>query len=391
MSSESTVPSKQELLIYIEKHNILDNCPAEIRELFYLIEDSKNMVSLTKNSEPLLSYIKEKHNEHHKQLQTIIIYKLLKLLSQLYTKIKIDNFIRFLGSLDYAYCENIIHLASFSDFIKVRIDHKRRLLVFQDDVQDMQSLSLRFVNFSENLQEVIYSIENKKQEGKEQKMIKELREESRKYVDSARTALARRQKLIEDSKRIANTEQYVKPRQVEQRTENVSRTAPKLTADQVRLKEKLGKLETTMKAYEAARKEALTKQLRGIQGFKIDKKKFTEFNEDELDKLTLKQLEDAKTEWDEREKRKEEAAINNAFRKSDYLERARREEFVSVLKKEWEQTKDEKEELTKTHRENFDKMLEFKNKIQSAQKFRVRNDYTFIGLTDFLASLQPKD
>ena len=91
-----------------------------------------------------------------------------------------------------------------------------------------------------------------------------------------------------------------------------------------------------MNAYDSARRDALIKQLRGIQGFKIDKKKITELTEDEVDKLTLKQLEEAKVEWDEREKRKEEAAITNAFRKSDYLERARREEFVSVLKKEWE-------------------------------------------------------
>lgn len=374
LSSESTVPSKQELITYINKHNILDLCTEEVRELFYLIEDSKNMVSLTKNSEPLINSLKEKYPEFKKPLQSVIIYKLLALLSKLYTKLKIESFARFLGSLDYAYCEKIIHTASAAEHIKVRIDHKRRLLIFQDDVEDMQSLSLKFVNFSEDLKDVIYSIDNKREEGKEQKIIEDLRERARRFDESGRTALSVRQQLIEALKKPIRPDRTTRQIEKDDRQERVVE-APKLNEREIQEQEakrkKAKRIEENLRAYEEARKITLIKQLKAIKGFKVDKKKLEDMNDEEIAQIPLKKLEDLKEEYEVREKEKEEAAIKNAFKRADYNERARREEHLNVLKSQWAQKAGEKDEIFKVHKEHFNRMLEFKNKLVKAAAFRV--------------------
>ena len=370
LSSGSTIPSKQELITYIHKHNILDLCTPEVREIYFLIEENKNIVGLSKNSEPLLKTIQEKYHLFHKQLQNIIIYKLLKLLSKLYTKIKIDNFTRFLGSLDSSFCEHIIHVASVSDYIKVRIDHKRRLLIFQDDVQDMQSLSLKFVNFSEELKEVIYSIDNKKELTKEQKTVQDLREEARRYADSARGALSRRLKIIQDMKKLER--EFVKPRAAEERITRTTETTTSKPAEKTTsMVVSKSKAEANLQAYLITKKINLIKKLKGIKGFKIGKRKIDDISDEDLEEMTLEALEEAQNAWEMREKERDEAAIRNAFKRTDHLERARREEYISTLKKTWEQSQGEKEEIIKAHKENFEKMLEHKNKMKKAETYRV--------------------
>ncbi len=145
ISSESNVPNKNELVAYINRHNILELCTPEIRELYFLIVDDLDVLGLAKKSEPLLKYIATNYPQFHGQLQNIVIYKILNQLSKLYTSLKVDNFIRFIGSLNYNSCENIIHLSSISDHIKVRIDHRKKLLIFQDEAKDLKHLSMKLV------------------------------------------------------------------------------------------------------------------------------------------------------------------------------------------------------------------------------------------------------
>jgi translation initiation factor 3 subunit A len=370
LSSEVNLLSKQDLITYIKKHNILDLCSDQVKETYFLIEESKNVMSLTRNSEPLLRNIKEKYGAFFIPLQSIIVYKLLALLSQLYTKIKIENFSRFLGSLDFTFVENIIHEASGSDAIRVRVDHKRKLLVFKDDVKDMRNISLKLVNFSEDLKEVMHSIENTREQPQEGKILQGLKDEARRYADSARGAIERRAKLIKENRKLVE-EAYAKHRPKEIR-DNASEASQRgtLNVEELEREKKMDKIKAMMQLMQREKKLTLIKQLKEIKGFKIGTKRFDQFTEEEIEQFSLEKLDIAKEEWDRREKDKEEAAIKNAFRRVDHLERARREEYLNVLKKNWAEAKDDKEEIMTTHRENFVKMIAFKNNMKGAQAFR---------------------
>jgi len=361
------------LITYIKKHNILDLCSEQVRETYFLIEESKNMMSLTRNSEPLLRAVKESTPDFHKPLQNIIVYKLLTLLSQLYTKIKIENFSKFLGSLDYSFCENIIHEASNSDEIKVRVDHKRKLLIFKDDVKDMQNISLKLVNFSEDLKDVIHTIDAKNEQQQEDKISQGLRDEARRYTESAIGAIERRAKIIRENRKLVE-ETYAKHRPKHIR-DDVSETSsrPAVNLEELEREKKMDKIKNMMQLMQREKKATLIKQLKEIKGFKIGNKRFDQFTEDEVEQFTLEKLDNAKEEWDRKEKEREEAAIKNAFRRVDHTERARREEYLNILKKQWQEAKDDREEIMTTHKENFEKMIAFKKNIKGAQAFREQH------------------
>jgi len=234
----------------------------------------------------------------------------------------------------------------------------------------MQSLSLKFVNFSEELKEVIYSIDNKKELTKEQKTVQDLREEARRYADSARGALSRRLKIIQDMKKLER--EFVKPRAAEERITRTTETTTSKPAEKTTsMVVSKSKAEANLQAYLITKKINLIKKLKGIKGFKIGKRKIDDISDEDLEEMTLEALEEAQNAWEMREKERDEAAIRNAFKRTDHLERARREEYISTLKKTWEQSQGEKEEIIKAHKENFEKMLEHKNKMKKAETYRV--------------------
>ena len=74
---------------------------------------------------------------------------------------------------------------------------------------------------------------------------------------------------------------------------------------------------------------------------------------------------------EEEEKEKEENFIKKTFKRNDYLERARRQQYVTYLKKEFENAAQEKEELLKAHKENFDKEMKAREIFLKVSSFRV--------------------
>jgi len=216
----------------------------------------------------------------------------------------------------------------------------------------------------------MHAIDNTKEQPQEAKIIQGLTDEARRYADSARGAIERRAKLIKENRKLVD-EAYAKHRPKEIR-DNVSEASQRgtLNVEELEREKKMDKIKAMMQMMQREKKATLLKQLKEIKGFKIGNKRFDQFTEDEIEQFTLEKLDIAKEEWDRREKEKEEAAIKNAFRRVDHHERARREEYLNILKKQWSEAKDDREEIMVAHRENFDKMIAFKNNMKGAQNFR---------------------
>lgn len=110
MSSEIVVPSKEELITYIRKNNILELCSEEIKELYFVLEENSNVITIAKDTEPLLSkFTDKKQVGYAAQIQNVVIFRILSQLAKLYTRIKIDSFIKFIGNMAFSKCEEIIH------------------------------------------------------------------------------------------------------------------------------------------------------------------------------------------------------------------------------------------------------------------------------------------
>jgi hypothetical protein len=378
ISSESTIPTKAELVSYILRHNILDLCTPEIRDLFFLIEEDLDVLGLAKKCEPLLQKLNATFPMFYQQIQNIIIYKILNHLSKLYTRLKIDNFVRFIGSLDYNSCENIIHLSSISDYIKVRIDHRQQLLIFQDESRDLRELSMKLVNFSDDVKDIIYSIDEKKELPKQAELLKQYREEARKYVDTAESALNERFRIISELKRpdqqmLAQMRKEDQARLEKERQEELRRKQEE--AERARIEqqnqEKLAARERIKNVQDKRKKDLIQELIRINHKIKIGKLRVDEITDADLDSISLEQLEKAKENVKKEEKEKEENFIKKTFKRNDYLERARRQQYVTYLKKEFENAAQEKEELLKAHKENFDKEMKAREIFLKVSSFRV--------------------
>jgi hypothetical protein len=329
---------------------------------------------LAKKCEPLAKTIGVKHPEFQTQLTNVIIYKVLDQLSKIYSKLKIAKFEIFLGSLKFQNCESIIHLSSISEFVKVRVDHRNQLLIFQNEARDLQGLSMKFVNFSDSVKEIVYSIDQRRDQTTRTDTLKKYRDDARKYVEGAQTALQERLKAISDLRkperdhnRDARTaeEKATAQRLVEEKKAQQADLEKKHNIEQER-----ARLQKKVEDATLSKKNNLLNDLRLLKGIKIDKKPLESLTPQEIDALTLEKLEKAKDQHKKDEKEKEDNLIKKAFKKVDYTERARRDEQVKILKTKWEEAKGEKEQIMEIHKKNFDKLMEYKKKMETCKTFK---------------------
>lgn len=374
ISSESTVPSRKELVDYIIRHNILEICSTEIKELFFLVEDHSDVLNLARKSEPLIKAIGSSYPLVQTQLTNVIIYKVLDQLSKIYSKLKISKFEGFLGSLRFQNCENIIHLSSISEFVKVRVDHRNQLLIFQNEAHDLQGLSMKFVNFSDAVKEIVYSVDERRDQATRVDTLKKYRDDARKYVEGAATALQERYKSISDLRKPERDP--AKEAKAEEDKVKAQRAAEEKKTQQLELEKKQSieqeraRLQKKVEDATLTKKTNLLNELKQLKGIKIDKKPLENLTAQEIDALTLEKLEKAREQHKRDEKEKEENQIKRAFKKVDYTERARRDEQIKVLKNKWEESKAEKEQVMEIHKKNFDKLMDFKKKMETAKSFK---------------------
>jgi mRNA-degrading endonuclease RelE of RelBE toxin-antitoxin system len=202
---------------------------------------------------------------------------------------------------------------------------------------------MKLANFSDEVKEIVYSIEQRRNQGSQQETLKKYRAEARNYVDKAGSTLNERFKLISDLKRpdkdyiqSQRKEEYEREKQrAIQQQEEDKKAVEKSAKMQKEIQKEL--IQSRMNDLNLVRKQNLLDELRKVKGLKINKKRIDELTPKELDALTIEQLEKAKDAHKKDEKEKEENFIKKTFKKADYLERARREEFRVVLQKKWEE------------------------------------------------------
>ena len=141
----------------IKTGSYLDLCIPEVRELFFLISQCKNMLNFSKQAEKVFTVLKQ-NDKYAKFLPLIeenLIIQLLKQISKLYKSISFDRFKKILGFFDFRTCEKMILYSNLSDNIRVRIDYDKKLFLFVDDSSIASSMNNGVVNLSKQVQGMI--------------------------------------------------------------------------------------------------------------------------------------------------------------------------------------------------------------------------------------------
>jgi len=367
LSSDESIMSKNELLAYIQRQNILDLIHPDVKTLFKLIQDQDDVFSLAKKGEELL--VKLEGNPAFKTfispIRNVIIYKLLGRLAKIYKTLKIERFIQLIGALDFNSCANIIHLCHNTEFIDVKIDHQRKLIVFSDPRQDLHNISMGITNLSEEVKEISALIDEQRENTVYLKNLEHFREDAKSFLENASQELKRRFELIGNMKNIKE----IKPVNVVPQTATDS-SIKKEAAATFKAKEETKrkadiKHQATKKLDELAlnKKANLWKELQQYKGIKIKGRKLEDIALEDVDSIKLEEWEKARENHLRGEKEHEEKQNKKLFNKYDYLERARRREQAVVIEKLAEEAKAEKQQLLDQDKANFEKKQEIKKKL----------------------------
>jgi len=113
----------------------LDLCNKDVKDLFFLISDCKNILKFSKQAEKIFKKLKE-HEHYQKYLPLIeenLIIQLLKQTSKLYKRISFERLKQILGFFDFRTCEKMILYSNLDDNVRIRIDYDKKVYLFEDD------------------------------------------------------------------------------------------------------------------------------------------------------------------------------------------------------------------------------------------------------------------
>ena len=132
LSSSGVIHTKENLFQMIKSGSYLDLCHKDVRDLFFLMSEDKNMLTFSKQAEKIFEKLKE-NDQHNKFLPLIeenLIIQLLKQISSHYRKINFERFKKILGFFDFRTCEKMILYSNVTNEKKVRIDYEKKFFVF---------------------------------------------------------------------------------------------------------------------------------------------------------------------------------------------------------------------------------------------------------------------
>lgn len=376
LSSASTSPSKESLVAYLMRHNIVDLCVPEVRELYFIMENSYDVVTIAKQVETILEKLSQYKDLaiFKPQIQNVVIYKVLTVLSTIYKTIRIEKLKRFIGSVPYSVCENILQHVAISAYIRVRIDHSRNLITFYNRDDELQNMTMKISSISEEVQEVMSMLESRLDEANENAIRNKLREEAELFLKNADKTLKERQDIItnlrkgEEQKSRLEEQTALRQQQIQQEQENKARIEQQKRAEDA---QKKAIIERELSIVDTQKRQKLVAEIKGAKTAKIHGKKISDYTDEELMGMTLEVLEDARDKLRQEEKAKEEAKLKNLFKKVDYIERAKREETAKLLKDTWAASANTRAEILKRHKEVFDQYQERKKILLNVKELKV--------------------
>jgi len=210
----SVVPSRKNLINYIQENKISDQCSENISELFDLFENEKNPLKIARRGSKIIEEIKNQNyrNNYMDSISKNLIIKTLANLSNLYESISFTRLKSILNWVDPDDLENIILENSRLGLISCSLDHENDMILFKIKKNIQNNLNEKFLNFLNSIEkigsEIIFNdIKNKKKiQNLRSNIISELNSFNSSSLSSSDNLLA---SINEKTKQL---EEYIKKR-----------------------------------------------------------------------------------------------------------------------------------------------------------------------------------
>ncbi|TIB75256.1 hypothetical protein E3Q24_00121 [Wallemia mellicola] len=384
------VPTRGSLLKDAITKGVLKRASADVRMLYQLLEADFHPLNVCEAIAPVIASISKNEDtkKYVEPLQNVVLTRVFEQLAQLYDNVEISyvlNLVKPLGRNSEKEVEKFVIGSCAIGGLKVRIDHVKKSIAFQEDIfahskanevatEESSKLQptpadlvrYQYARLSDVLQQTIYTIDKpsieKAQKQQEDAFAYALAnmEEERKHYLYRRAIVTRRRELAEEDS----------ARREKEDSEARAQRAKLAAAEQTKREQEEGirkeqeRIRREMEQIRIDEAKKLAQNLAEKSGLKVDVN-----NVDELDtnKLVALQVEHHKKEQDQMSEK-----LRVMFKRMDHLERAFRREEKPLLAKDFEdQQKNDKamydtkvKETNRLAKETFDQTLANKQRLQ---------------------------
>jgi len=378
----SVVPSRKNLINYIQENKISENCSESISELFDLFETEKNPLKIASRGSKIIQEIK-KQNYRQAYMDSIsknLIIKTLSNLSNLYENISFIRLKNILNWVDADDLENIILENSRLGLISCSIDHENDMILFNIKKNIQNNLNEKFLNFLNSVEKIgseiiLNDLKNKKKiQNLRSNIISELNSfnsASLTLSDNLLTSINEKTKQLDEHIRKRDE---LKNELIEKKIRERNEAKEKAEREVKALKELL-KDEQKQKEFDIQLKKFLIERIKIftntiiLDGKKMRLDDILKDLSKVKDETLIKVLEKEEVEF----KTKKEKRFRELARDCDYILREFR---IRDLKKYSEILKQEEIEFNKTReedeRKNYEEKIKFKANLNLIRPFKER-------------------
>ena len=326
ISSAGQIMTREQLIANLKNGPYLDLCSAEVRAVFNLITDCKDILQFSSRSESVFTTLKQ-NIEFEKYLPLIeqnIIASLVEKLSTLYKSMSFATFKKVLGFLDFGKCEKYLLNSHGNGGIRAQIDYEKNMFIFTHDQIYGDRSASALVDFSNTISTV-------------QKQIERARmTEKNEYSQLEKDCLTRAHNLIEEA------EDQIKRSREETTTVTVKNQASQQREAMLRKKnreeEEKRQLQKQEKQYQEFDQKTMHVVMERVKNvIKMDKnatykgKRLEAFSDIDFLGMSIDICMEIEQEIREKRARAEEEKTEKQFKNRDYLERLIRRKRLEAL------------------------------------------------------------
>lgn len=330
INSAGQIMSRQQLLANLKNGSYLDLCNPEVREIFVLMTDCKDILQFSKKVETIFATLKKtpEFDKYMPLIEQNLIANLVDKLSTLYKSMSFATFKKVLGFLDFSKCEKYLLYHQSSDGSRVQLDYQKGMIIFNHAITAGDRAAAALAAFvtdvavaSRYLQRVQMTDSNAQTSLEKQALIN-----ARRLLEEAEEET--RRKREEGSKATMNANIII-----QQRDEILNQ----------RLKEEEEKKliqKQERKFQEVDQKTLIIFSERVKNILKMDKnasykgKKLDMFTESDYLSISIDVLIDIENSIKAKKQKQEEDKLEKQFKNRDYLERLIRKKRLEVLLKQ---------------------------------------------------------
>ena len=371
------IPSKKYLLGYLLNNQIINNSCQEIKNLFDIMENEQNPISLAKKGVKYIINIsnEDEYKPYIRKIEENLITKVLMLLPSIYKNISLSRVINLFKNLNIEQYEinDIISESSRLNFFKCKIDLKNDLIKFVTNDSSQDRFNNLIEKFLKNSKKVIKDIICNKDKAKiniiKDKLYEEMRNTNSKSLVITNTLLEESRKQNKKLKAYINkrdklkVELKQKTAETKEKTIRLLQDKEQLEKDKLRSEQEQRELEADMKKYliDSLRKFTNSIVLKDGKRIKLD-----DLLKD-LNKVTPEELIKHYDEQKIESASKKEKELKKDTKKKDYILR----EFRKIDMEKYEQEKKKDLEIAEKKRdEEIQKELKIRDEVLKYKKYK---------------------